>query len=257
MPEYSVQVVKDALRILELFDAFRPALTLTVIARESGLRKSKAFRLLNTLQEEGFVERDARGEYQLGPAVRRLERVPFMGRSVRSLIHSTLLELRDRWKETANFALIRGARVVYADIVDSPNPFRVVENIGDQVPVLSTALGRAILAHAARPELFASQAELAQVRNALDQVRVAGYAVDNEETEAGVRCVAVPVYEGPHTLLGALSISGPVQRLPMDRIPAVGTDLSRVALRLQDQLTRLDGLRHADLNTVGSQQSSL
>lgn len=240
MPDYSVQVVRDALRILEQFDVYRPSMTLTAIAAESGLRKSKAFRLLNTLQEVGYVQHDDTGLYRLGPAARRLERVAFVALSVRSLVHTALLDLRDRWGETANFGLIRGRQVVYADIVDSLKPFRVVETIGDRVPVLTTALGRAILAYFPQPELLATSEELFLLRGLLDQVREVGYAIDNEEVEVGVRCVGAPVFDGPNGLLGAISISGPVQRMPRTRLAEVGDDLSRVAERLQDQLVRLD-----------------
>ncbi|MCL6445394.1 MAG: IclR family transcriptional regulator [Alicyclobacillus sp.] len=237
MPDYTISVVRDALKILSMFDYFNTSYSLTEISQATGLPKPKTVRLLYTLEQSGFVSRSQEtGQYSLGPAARRIGRVTHIHHRARHVVQDAMWKLRNRWSETVNFGIIQNNRIVYAAIIDSPHPFRVVEQVGDTVPVSTSAMGRAILAVHPNPSVLCSPDVLADLEPVISEVRATGYAVDNEEVELGVRCVGVAVLDSDNTILGGLSISGPATRLTLELVDCIGQDLVTVSNEITESL---------------------
>ena len=134
-------------------------------------------------------------------------------------------------QETAYLAMFQEATVVYLGVVETEKPVRVVSRIGARLPLYCTASGKlrlaslteeerqAILARGERRALTPQTiTDLKQLQGELERIAQAGFAVDHEECEPGVRCVAAPVRDFTGRVVGALVISGPNVRLPDDRI---------------------------------------
>ncbi|WP_298888086.1 IclR family transcriptional regulator [uncultured Serinicoccus sp.] len=237
-----VQSVDRALDIVELLAGTSP-LGVTEIAREVGLAPGTTHRLVSGLAARGWVRQDADRRYAVGPAALRVGDASYraLGTAAAPALREAVLETG----ETANLAVLEGDAMVYVAQSPSPHTLRIFAEVGRRVPLHSTAVGKVALA--ARPretwsELLASRPLEARTRHTLTTVaslttelaavREQGFALDDEEQELGVRCVAVPVPVG--ALEVALSVSGPTERLTRERAREVVPVLRRIAAGLGD-----------------------
>ncbi len=136
---YAVRAAARVLDILDLLQQSADAVTLADVAEATGLPKSSAFRYLATMESRGYVQRDTAG-YHLGigflsSRAPRLEVLAVRARPV-------LEEVRDRFDETVNLAVLDGTRAVYLEIVESRRGMRFAARRGDREPIHSTALGQ-------------------------------------------------------------------------------------------------------------------
>lgn len=239
-----VQSVDRALDVLEVLAARPGTLGVTEIAREVGLAQGTVHRLLVALVARGWVRQDPGRRYGVGPAAMRLgdasqrELGAVAAPALRAAVQST--------GETANLAVLEGRAMVYVAQAPSPHTLRIFAEVGRRVPLHSTAVGKVALAglqpDAATALLAGRELEprtphtlpnVSAVCAELERVREQGYALDDEEQELGVRCVAVPVpLEG---LSVALSVSGPTERMTRAQAAAVVDDLRRIAAELAVQ----------------------
>jgi IclR family acetate operon transcriptional repressor len=240
-----VQSLDRAFRVLELMADAGGEVALSSLARTSGLPVSSIHRLVRTLAARGYVRQMPNRRYALGPRLIHLGEVA--SRALGALARPHLARLVDAVGETANLALLDGDRVVYAAQVPSRHSMRMFTEVGRRVPVHCTGVGKALLAGLPEDEarqLLARVGMPAQTPHTLTdaevlvaqlaQIRSAGYAVDDGEQEAGVRCVAVPVPGGAP--FAAISVSGPGGRLTADAVPRVVPLLRVAATALAEDL---------------------
>jgi len=217
---YVVEAVAKAFEVLESFNGSEE-LTLSEVSKRVRLNKSRTFRLLYTMAERGYVERNEDGSrYRLG--MKLFERAANVRRDVKDVARDSMLELNQKFNESVNLAVLEGERVVYLDIVESSRPFRTAATVGGRMPIHLTAVGKAILAflplEEANPALrkvlaaMTPQQGLAFQRE-LDQVRRRGYATDDEENEPGVGCIGAPVFDSSGVPVAAISVSGSAHRI--------------------------------------------
>jgi IclR family transcriptional regulator, acetate operon repressor len=246
-----VQSLERAFTLLELMAEDGGEVPLSRLAVGSGLPLSTTHRLVRTLVARGYVRQLPSRRYVLGP------RLIHLGESSsRALGHWAqphLTDLVDGTGETANMAMLDGDRVVYVAQVPSRHSMRMFTEVGRRVYLHCTGVGKALLAQLPRetareiveragmprrtPRTITDPDELMEE---LDRISRKGYAVDDGEQEAGVRCVAVPVLGGPGQT--ALSVSGPAGRVTMDSVPQVAELLRATAAELAAEL-RADGGR--------------
>ena len=229
MPQYTVQSVRDALLVLTCFNYYHVSLSLVDLEVRTALPKSKVFRLLKTLEAMDFVVQEANGLYRLGPAALVLGRVTRASQPVRTGVDSIMQAIAHASRETINFATIQGKSLVYSAIIESPMPFRITERLGDIASWEHTALGLVILAHHANPRTFLPMERVRQLGPIFDRVRQQGYAIDDEATEVGVRCVGVSVRDGQGSIIGGCSLSAPSARLTLQQAHAYGKQLVQLA----------------------------
>lgn len=244
-----VQSVDRALDILELLASSPGTLGVTEVARATGLAPGTAHRLLVGLAGRGWVRQDAGRRYGVGLAARRLgdaasgQLAASAAPALRAAVEAT--------GETANLAALEGDVMVYVAQSPSPHTLRIFAEVGRRVPLHSTAVGKVVLADmdpararavlgtgglpARTPHTLTEPEDLLRE---LERVREQGYALDDEEQELGVRCVAVPVASGPRASL-ALSVSGPTERMSREHATAVVPQLRRIA---DDLATRGPGI---------------
>jgi IclR family transcriptional regulator, acetate operon repressor len=234
-----VQVVDRALDVLEaLAGAGRP-LGVGELGERTRLPQGTVHRILQSLQGRGYVRRDAARKYSVGTAAVRL--ADAAQRSLARTAHPYLAELVAISGETANLAVLEGLDVVYVAQVSSPHTLRMFAEVGRHVPPHSTAVGKVLLAAMPRDEARSilqrtglaartdtTITDLADLEAELDLVAAQAWAADEEEHEAGIRCVAVPI-GGPGPTLAAMSVSGPAERFAGGRTAGLVEAMQRVA----------------------------
>jgi len=221
-PAGPVQSVDRALDLLEALGRAGKPLGVGELAAQTRLPQGTAHRLLQSLQQRGYVRRDGSRKYSLGAAAVRL--ADGAQQALARSAQPYLAELVALSGETANLAVREGDDVVYIAQVSSPHTLRMFAEVGRHVPPHSTAVGKVLLAALPRDEALgivrrtglaprtpATITDLDAFAAELDLVEGQGWAADEEEQERGVRCVAVPV-RGPVTVDAAMSLSGPADR---------------------------------------------
>ncbi|HTZ74173.1 MAG TPA: IclR family transcriptional regulator [Candidatus Aquilonibacter sp.] len=213
---YVVQAVDRALDVLEAFHGGEET-SLNAICKRVGLNKSRTFRLLCTLSRRGYVERTPNGlGYTLG--LKLFERAAHFRRDLKQSAYPFMDRLRKEFNETVNLAVIHAGKLLYLNILESSQPFRMAAVIGSQMPIHTTSLGKSMLAYS-REDEFATlvkaltPAELRKLKKEIEIVRERGYAWDREENEPGVSCIGAPIFDHSEQPVAALSISGPTGRM--------------------------------------------
>jgi DNA-binding IclR family transcriptional regulator len=216
-------------------DGFSSGLGLLDVERQLSIPKSTAYRLLATLESEGFARRDqTTGLYRLGSKVMELGGAFLAGLNVRSEAEEFLKRLVDETGETANLGVPDKTQVMIVDKIDSPHSLRMSSRIGEPMPMYCTALGKAILAHMTDRE-FAQVTRLGlpkrtantitsieDLQDELRRVREQGFAVDDIEHEAGERCVGSPIFDHNGKVVAGVSVSGPATRITPDNFRKLG-----------------------------------
>ena len=233
---YTVDAAAKALELLSVFSFREPRLSLADLAKRTGIPRATAFRLLSTLEQSGFLAKD-HGAYQLGIKCFVLGNIVAGGLDLRETAHPHLVALRDTTRETTQIAILDHWQVVYLERVPSPYPSGFMRTrAGAILPAYCTGLGKTLLAHAPEAEVDAWAAAqkfpaltpytITSAKRLLKELRVIrerGYGIDDQEREKGVRCLAAPVRNHTGEVVAAVSVAGPVDRLPQD---LVGSDIA-------------------------------
>lgn len=199
------------------------AVGLAELATAAGVTKPTAHRILQSLVSLQYVEALGDGKYRLTRKLRQLS----MGldeRSLTSIVTPSLQSLRETTGETVNLGVLRANRIVYLAVLESAHPLRRVGSMNEDDPVFTTALGRAIasqlspeplerLLRAAQPEKRTPKTvtSVEQIRQVLTDARQEGFAIERDQTDVGVTCMAAPVFDRGD-VVAAISISAPSAR---------------------------------------------
>jgi IclR family acetate operon transcriptional repressor len=226
----AVRSLERAFELLEHLADGGGELTLSELSERSGLPMPTIYRLMRTLVNRGYVRQQPSKRYALGPRLIRLG--DLAGRLLGTWARPALAELVDEVGETANMAVLEGDEVVYVAQVPSRHSMRMFTEVGRRVQPHCTGVGKALLAQLPVPaaQAIIDRTELvahtprtltdpSALMAELDRIRVQGYALDDEEQELGVRCVAVPMIGAPAPT--ALSVSGPSGRMTPDVVERV------------------------------------
>lgn len=241
-----VQSVERAFDLLEAMVAAGGSAGLSDLTTACDLPLPTVHRLLRTLVNLGYVRRGPRHAYALGPRLIQL------GESATHLIprsaKSELEAIVDKVGETTNLAMLDDDHVIYVAQAPGRHSIRMFTEVGRRVEVHCTAVGKAILAEMNRERVRKlleragmprhtprTIADVEAMMAELDRVAELGYALDEGEQEAGVRCVAVVV--PGHPVRAAVSISGPQVRMTNDLIESAMPTLREGAQRIADALT--------------------
>lgn len=224
-----VQSLDRALDVLEALASARE-LGVSEVAARTGLVVSTAHRLLATLAQRGYVgQNPVNGRYTLGFKVLELVGgLEARTSALRTAARPHLERIQHATGETANLVILEADRVVYVDQVEGSHKIRMFTELGSSVFAHSTGSGKAILAYRpaeALAQLYPREREpferltprtittLAGLRDDFVRIRRRGYALDNEEHEEGVSCVATAVFDASAMACAAISISAPTARI--------------------------------------------
>src|SRR3954471_1097853 len=230
---------KGADRVLGVFKTlarYPAGATLDELAERLGSPKSSVHRALATLRRAGLAEQDRDGRYRFGMEALRLAFGYYEGLDQRVLLQPALDALAERFGETAHYAQLDGGEVVYVAKVmrHDHDGVRLGSRVGGRNPAHCTGVGKLLLSFAlpsqdaveayaaAHPLVERTPATLvtpASLHADLEGVRARGYSIDSEENEAGVGCVALPVFVGPGPQpSGAVSVTTIMRRTPLEAL---------------------------------------
>jgi len=253
-PRYSVRAVERTVLLLEALASGqgRPK-TLSELARLADMPEPSALRYLATLTRAGLAEQEgtgAQGRYHPGIGLFLLAEHSLGKPDVRAIALPSMQRLRERYQETVNLAAFRQHRLVIVEVLEGIRSIRQGARVGEEDRLRSTALGKAILATLEDDEALALLAEEnlgactpktiiddRAMRDELSRVRQQGYAIDDEESEIGLRCVGVAI-AGRHRTTYGLSISGPSHLFSLEMAHMAGPVLAKAGRDLSNQLTR-------------------
>lgn len=216
-----VQAVLRALDLMAVLTAMPDGIGLSDAARRAGLAASTAHRLLNTLANRGWARFDSgSGLWQVGPEAFVTGQAFDPARHLVQTARPVMQRLMERSGETVNLAIRADDRMLYLAQVECAEMMRAFARPGARVPMVSTGVGKALLAAASLPTPAGADA----IGTELDLIRRRGWALDDEEQSVGLRCVAaaIPAGRAGGTPKAAISISGPTARISDDRLDLLG-----------------------------------
>ncbi len=252
-PRQSVQSVERTLDLLEALANAQGEISITHLAARTGLHVSTVHRLLATLVHRGYVRQNREtARYYLGSKLALLGEGAPRYTELRLQAQPALQSLTDIVNETSNLVVLEDTAAVYIDQVQCKQVVRLFTAIGNRVPLQCTAAGKVLLAwllpdtrdrvvdrlefRTYTPRTLASRSA---VLATLENVRRGGYALDEEEYQLGVRCVAVPVVDGDGTAVAAISVSAPANRLNRARALEILPALRRAATTVASGLAAM------------------
>jgi IclR family KDG regulon transcriptional repressor len=240
--DYNVRAIERAVQILSSLDDEHPERSLSEIAQVTGLHKATTHRILMTLLNCGFVEQAVDGEkYRLGLRMAGLGLGVLHHLDFRQEALPHMQQLVDRFQETCDLGVFDRGQVLYVEVVHSKHTLTIAARVGRHLPAHCTSGGKVLLAflppEVVEPVLNApltaytenTITSLPRLREELEVVRQRGYGLDDEEFEAGIRAVAVPIRDIEGNVIAQMSMPGPTNRLTPDRIPEIAQALMEAA----------------------------
>ncbi|HZE38786.1 MAG TPA: IclR family transcriptional regulator C-terminal domain-containing protein [Stackebrandtia sp.] len=222
-PDY-VQSLARGLSVIKAFDADHPRLTLSEVARRTGLTRAAARRFLLTLAELGYIGSDER-EFSLRPRVLELGYAYLSGLSLPEVAMPHLERLSVRAHESASVAVLDSDEVVYVARVPTKRIMTVVIAIGTRFPAYATSLGRVLLAGQdpqwldgylagvkLRPLTPHTIVDREELRAELDRVRRQGFALADQQLEEGLRSMAAPIRDASGAVVAGVNVSAHISR---------------------------------------------
>ena len=219
-----VQSVDRALSILEVLSDYEEGLGITEISEKVGLHKSTVHRLLATLIYKGYVEQNhINNKYKLTLKLFEIGNKRVENMDLVEVARPYLKELVEKTNEVAHLVVSEGTEIIYVAKEESQNTIRTHSRIGHRRPLYCTAVGKSILSHMSDKEINDiwnkshiekltehTITDFEKLKECLCEVREKGYAVDEQENEVGVRCVAASIFNHKGEVCGAISISGSI-----------------------------------------------
>lgn len=217
--------IDRVLAALRILSTYPDGVALDQLARDLEAPKSSAHRALAALRRAGLAEQDAQGRYRLGLELVRLAFAHYEEREDYRLVEPALRALAESFHETAHYAELDGAEVVYvAKVNPAGRRVQMTSTVGGRNPAHCTGVGKALLAYALpndeaverfigengplerrTPNTLVTALELGPE---LAAIRGRGFALDREESELGIGCIAFPVFlSSPSRPSGAISVS--------------------------------------------------
>ena len=236
-----VRSVQRALDILALLTEDQPAVSIREVVEATGLAKTTAIRLMQTLEQNGLLWATPSG-YMAGPGLWRWAHLCRHTWELPPEAQKAMRELSARQRETVNMYVVRDTSRVCVAQQESPQPLRHVVHVGEELPLWGGAASKVLLRDASEALLtrIARRSpygigHLAQLREWIDAAVQDGYAVSHGEREDGLSAVAAPIIGRSGAVVAALSLSGPTLRFTEQRVEQFAEDLKQVSQQLTDR----------------------
>lgn len=244
---------KSILRTLLILEQFNSSTELGIkeLSIGTGLPASTVQRIVNTLELKNYLMQNPKNDkYRLGIALYNISKsfAENFDWVENARIH--MEKMVEKHEETVNLAILQGQKVVYLTKVDSPNILRPNFTVGVQYPAFCTSLGKCMLAYQP-PELIDTMlstpiepctentvTDPEKIRLKLSEIRKQGYAVEDEEFQIGLFCIATPIRGYKGRVLAAISTTIPKYRLKRDEVPEIINDMIETANNISAELNK-------------------
>lgn len=249
--DYTVRVLERAAEILNCFTLHEPEKTLKQLSAETGLHKSTVFRLLDTLERIQWVRKDPKvGTYRMGFGIFELGTKAISGNDFYHVSLFHLEKLVKLTEQSAHLVIHNQGEVLYLNKVEFPGSIITQPSqIGLRFPMHCTAVGKVLLSFMEEEQarrVIATKGlkrmtkntlcEEMDLLNEMQKIRQEGYAIDNEEIQLGLRCVAAPVKDHSGKVIAAISVSGLNANLSEQRLPYIIAQVTHTAGNISSDL---------------------
>lgn len=212
------------LEVISAFTKSRPKMTLSDIARSTGMSRATVRRLLLTLVREGYADKDDKLFY-LKPKVLKLGYSAVSSMSMLDVIQPVMNELADKLQESVFAAMLAGEEVFYVARASADRLINVGITVGKRAPAFAVSTGRILLA--AEPEEVRERyldnvrlekltpntvTSKVKLRALIEEARIANYSIVDQEMEAGLGAISVPIRNGEGKVIAALNVCCPSSR---------------------------------------------
>jgi IclR family transcriptional regulator, pca regulon regulatory protein len=227
-----VQSLDRGLAVIRAFGPGRERLSLSDVARETGLTRAAARRFLLTLVKLGYVRSDGR-EFSLRPRVLELGYAYLSGLAMPEIAAPHLEELVARVRESSSISVLDGHHIVYVARVPTKRIMTVAISVGTRFPAYATSMGRVLLAGMSQEDLdrYLAEANLEsltgrtitdadRLREIVREVGRQGYAIVDQELEEGLRAIAAPIHGTGDAVIAAINVSAHASRVSMTAMRA-------------------------------------
>lgn len=245
-----VKSVDRALTIIQLVSKRKEGLGVTELAALLEINKSSVFKLLSTLVHHGFIEQDTETKrYRLGYKYLELSSILLESIDLRSQASPFLKELEQLTNEVIHLVVYDQGEAVYIEKLEGNETLRTHSQIGRRAPIHCTSVGKAILAHLSEGEVHSildkhglpkhtdhTITDKEKFLEELKKVNREGYAVEIEENEVGISCIAVPIFDHRGRITAAVSISGPTLRMTNERLTELREVITKVGQKISTRL---------------------
>lgn len=253
MDKVSSSTVVKALRVLDsvltLSQDTKAGVSVSELARHSGEHASSICKHLAAFEQFGLIQQDPQTErYAIGNYALRLADTVLKHLDLRQASKGTLQKLVDQSGETVHLVIRDGLRVVYIEKYESTKAIRMHSELAARNPLYCTGVGKVILAFSPPALLEAVIQEglprftehtlttASDLQTDLALIRSRGYAIDLEEHENDVHCVAAPIYNHQGYVVGAISIAGPKWRMTLEQLTEFGHQVKSAAAVISQQI---------------------
>ena len=250
-PTAKLKSHEKALQLLESFGSENPELSVTDLAEKLSLPRVSVYRFLKALMGHSLISQNKQTKkYRLGIKVFELGSTMMKNFPFREISFPLIMELSKRSGETVHLGVFDNWQVVSIEGVESDQSLRISLPVGKRVCLHSTGIGKAILAFLTEHEIqevikqrglpkFTNNTitDPNQLMKEVLLIRHRGYAVDDEENEPGIRCVAAPTFDSNRRVIASISISGPSVRIPHGKI----SELSSMVIKTSQNISKALG----------------
>ena len=234
-----IKTFQRGLKVLEEVCRRADGITQSEVARSLDVNRSTALRYLATLEAEGYIGRSGEALYRPTVKMAELARTVIDSLEIKPFAHEQLEQLTGQSGFSSHLAVLSDRRIVYVDGEQAPGVVRVDADIGTAAPIHCSATGKALAAYiepGERKEVIACYLEgstrfaaytartisdPAGLEKEFAKIRARGYAVDAEEYEPGVRCLAAPIFDSRSRVAAVIGISGTTVRLDLSAHPGL------------------------------------
>lgn len=230
---YQIRALERGLDILESFSLAAPELSLGELAERTQLPKPTALRLLSVLVQRGYVDwLPVVERYRLGVRTFEAGSVYLQSTSIEAEAEPYMRQLADATGQTANLGILDRGQVVHIQVVAPDRPVRYWATVGKREDAHVSGLGKVLMSglpEEEREELLRhfhferrtprTIVAVDTMRVELDRIQAEGHALDDEESNLGLRCVAAPIRDGRGRIIAAISISGVISEFSDDHLP--------------------------------------
>jgi IclR family transcriptional regulator, pca regulon regulatory protein len=248
-----VQSLDRGLAVIRAFGPDRERLSLSEVARATGLTRAATRRFLLTLVKLGYVRSDGR-EFSLRPRVLELGYAYLSGLAMPEIAAPHLEELVARVRESSSISVLDGHHIVYVARVPTKRIMTVAISVGTRFPAYATSMGRVLLAGMDAEDLdrYLAEADLepitartvtdpGKLREIVAEVGKQGYAIVDQELEEGLRAVAAPIHGPGGSVTAAINLSAHASRVSLaamrsDLLPALLDTAGRIETDLKSQV---------------------
>lgn len=246
---YTIHSIEKALDLIEILSE-RESASLMELVELLQQPKSSLYRIILTLENKGFITRsEDDGKYCLGYKHLTITKNLLEKNNLRGAAIPEMNSLVDRYGDTVNLGVLAGHEVLYMEIIEGTYALRMTDRVGSKAPLHATAMGKVMSAFAKEE----TKQELVQkltmepmtnftiidrnkFQQELEQIRVQGYALDDQEIVEGARCIAAPIFDMFDRLVGSISLSGAIHRIPDEKIAEMASTVMASANKISRKL---------------------